>query len=98
VCPRVLREVADRDVLPVAAEVGEAERAGVEDPQEAARATAMLDVRLPVRAGGREEEAGLGRDERREAVVDRLGEPAALLEALVGASRAHAKLHGLGRG
>ena len=44
--PRVLREVAQRDVLAVAAEVGEGERPLVQDLQEAGRAAPVLDVRL----------------------------------------------------
>ena len=49
---RVLGQVAQRDVLAVAAEVGEAERVLVDHLQEPGRAAAVLDVRLPVGVRG----------------------------------------------
>ena len=49
--PGVLRQVAERDVLAVAAEVGEGQRPVVQHLQEARRSASMLDVRLPLGAG-----------------------------------------------
>ena len=60
---RVLLEIARGDVLAVAAEIGEGERRLVEHAQEAGRAAAMLDIRLPVLAGGGEIERSHVRDE-----------------------------------
>ena len=48
---RVLRQVAERDVLAVAAEVGEGQRLVVQHLQKAGRAAPVLDVRLPLGAG-----------------------------------------------
>jgi hypothetical protein len=93
---RIFREVALRDVLPVAAVVGEGDGFLVEDFDEPFRAAAMLDVGLAVGIRGREiETVGLGQ-EGREVFVD-LGAPAAaLLEvgipvagALAGLDRLH---------
>ena len=57
----VLGEVAGGDVLAVALEVGEAQRALVDDAHEPRWAAAVLHVGLAVRAGGGEiERAGLG--------------------------------------
>ncbi len=73
---RVLRQIALRDVLPVAAVVGEGDRVLVEDLHEALRAAAVLDIGWAV--GGRRrkiEAVGVGQA-RREILVD-LGAPAA---------------------
>ena len=88
---RVFGQVALRDVLPVAAVIGERQRGLVQNLDEALRPAAMLDVGLAVRAGGREIQAvGLG-EERRELLVD-LGAPAAiLLHMRIGLARSLAR-------
>ncbi len=72
---RVLGEVAEGDELPVADEIDEAERRFVEDAQESLPPAAVLDVRLALAARGREEHAGLLRDELSEFVRDAGGQP-----------------------
>src|SRR5262249_2614302 len=67
---RVLRQVVDADVLPVALEVVERERLLVEHPQEALRPAAVLDVGLAVGAGGGEIERVALRDELAQPAVD----------------------------
>ena len=52
--PVVLRQVAERDVLAVAAVIGKAERPLVDRAEEALRPAAVLGVRLSGGAGGRE--------------------------------------------
>ena len=59
----IVREIAQRDVLPVADEVGEADRLVVEHLEKAGRAAAVLNVRLTVRVRGGEKNARLRRDE-----------------------------------
>ena len=81
---RVLGEIAQRDVLPVAREVGEADGVLVEHPQEARRPAAMLDVGLALRVGGRQKDAGLGLDEGSEFGRDGGLPGAALLHARIG--------------
>jgi hypothetical protein len=70
VAARVLGEIADGDVLPVAAEIGEAKRALVDHLQEARRAAAVLDVGLSIGVGRGEEERVDGFQECREIVGD----------------------------
>jgi hypothetical protein len=50
----ILREIALRDELPVAGEIGKADGLVVDDVQKPCGPAAMLDVRLAVGAGGRE--------------------------------------------
>lgn len=65
---RVLGEVAEREVLPVPAQIRERERGLVEHVQEAGRSAAVLHVGLPI-AARRGEEGGAHRlDERRDVV------------------------------
>jgi hypothetical protein len=71
---RIFRQVAQRNELPVAGEVGEGDRGLVEHMEEAGRAAAMLNRRLAVSAGGGEEDAGLGGEKCGEVIVD-LGRP-----------------------
>ena len=93
----VICEVAGRDVLPVAAEIGEGEGVRIENAQEFLRASAMLDVRLSVAVGGGEIEGSRVGDEGSEAVVDLGGEAALLLHADIGAARTAPILEALHR-
>src|SRR4029077_6753193 len=91
----VLGEIAGADILPVAGEIGEGECPLVDDAQESRRPAAMLDVRLPVLARGREVERPHAGDELGKDGVD-LRLPATILfEARIGAARAAALLNGL---
>ena len=62
----VLGQVPHRDVLAIAAKVGEGERVVVEDAQEPLGPAAVLDVRLSGGARRGQEEAGLFADEPRQ--------------------------------
>src|SRR5262249_44253999 len=53
----VLREVACRDELPIAAQVGERELASVERVQESRRSAAVLQIRPPIGGHRRQVEA-----------------------------------------
>jgi hypothetical protein len=75
---RILGQIAAGDVLAVAAEIREGQGLAIEHAQEACRAAAMLDIRLPGGARGAEEDAGLRADEGGELGRD-LGLPAAIL-------------------
>ena len=90
----IVREVAERDVLPVAGEVGEADRLVIEHVQETGRPAAMLDIGLTVRARGGEEDARLRRDEAGEVGVI-LVSPSGPSPSPVGKARALAGLHRL---
>src|SRR6516164_11247930 len=94
---RIFREIALRDVLPVAGIIGESDRGLVEDLDEALGAAAMLDVGLAVGARGRKKEAvGVG-EESSELVVD-LGAPAAIFFDMgIGLARSLARLDRLYR-
>src|SRR5665213_2718651 len=75
---RVFGEIALGEVLPVAAVIGERDGLLVQDLDKALGAAAMLDIGLPVGAGGGEKQAvGVGQ-EARQLFVD-LGAPAAIL-------------------
>src|SRR5262249_36093258 len=63
---RIVGQVADGDVLPIASEVGEGQRALVEHAKEPRRTAAVLDVGLPFPIGSRKVEAVALRDERRQ--------------------------------
>ncbi len=93
----VLGEIALADELPVAAVIGECQRALVENPDEAFRAAAMLDIGLAVRGSGCQEHAVLFREERREVGIDLGAPPAILLDARVGIARTLASLNRLHR-
>ncbi|GAA3956575.1 hypothetical protein GCM10022231_14320 [Gordonia caeni] len=54
--PRIAREIADGDELPIAAQVGEPETIAAEVVDEAARTAAVLDVRPSARCHGGEME------------------------------------------
>ena len=56
---RILGEIAERDILPVAREIGKADGLLIEHLEEARRPAAMLDVRLAVLARRGEEDARL---------------------------------------
>src|SRR4029078_13226275 len=66
----ILRQVAQRNVLLVAAEVGEAQRPFIDDPQEARPTTAVLNVRLPFGVRRREVELAALADELLELIGD----------------------------
>ena len=84
-----------RDVLPVAAVIGEGKRVLVENFDKTFRAAAVLDVGLAVRGGGGEKQAVLRCQKRGEVVVD-LGAPAAaLLDPRIGFARVLAGVYGL---
>src|SRR5215471_1105470 len=80
----VLRQIAERDVLPVASEVDEAERLVVEDAEKSRGAAAMLDIRLPIRAGGSKIETVTLGQEGRQLGGDRGLPTVAFLHAAVG--------------
>src|SRR5262245_64392406 len=84
---RVLGEIAGADILPVAGEIGESECRLVDDAQEARRSAAVLDVRLPVLARGRQVERPEARDELGENGVDLRLPASILLETRIGAAR-----------
>lgn len=88
----VLGEVARRDVLPVAAKLGPAERVLVEDPDEALRASAVLHVRATRCTRGGEVRAVAPGDEPGQLVRDLRPEPAVRLDSGVHRSRALALL------
>ena len=92
---RVLGEVAERGALPVAAVVGEGERALVEHAQEAGRPAAMLDVRLAGGVRGREEEADLLGDEGSHVALDPRPPPVSRFHAGIRLARSLAGLDGL---
>jgi len=69
----VLRQVGERDVLPVAAIVRETKRALVDHLDEAFRPAAMLDVGRAVRIGGAEKDGILLGDETGELRRNRVG-------------------------
>src|SRR5262245_10714947 len=94
---RVLGEIAGADILPVAGEIGESECRLVDDAQEARRSAAVLDVRLPVLARGRQVERPEARDELGENGVDLRLPASILLETRIGAARPAALLNGLYR-
>src|SRR5471032_3258496 len=77
----VLLEMTERDVLPIAGEVGESEFARADRLQETRRSAAMLDIRPAVGAGGRKKEGIDGVEELAEIVGD-LGLPVAAFERL----------------
>jgi hypothetical protein len=60
---RIVGEIAERDVLPVADEIGEADRLVIEHAQKARRAAAVLNVGLAVLVRRGEKDAGLPGDE-----------------------------------
>ena len=97
----VLLQIAERDVLPVAAQIGKAQRPLVQDLEEALRAAAVLDVGLSLAIGRGHKDACLGSDEGGE--VRRHGRlpAAALLHAAVagaGAALLLDRLDGRGEG
>ena len=95
----IVLQIAQRDVLPVAAQIGKAQRPLVQHLQETFRAAAVLDVGLALAIGRRHEDAGLSGDEGGE--IRRHGRlPAtALLHAAVAGARAALLLDRLdGRG
>ena len=94
---RILCQVAESDVLPVAAEVGEGQRVFIEQVQESGRAAAMLNIRLPFEVRGREKEATLRGDEPAKIRRDGSFPATALFHARIGAARSAARLDGLHR-
>ena len=70
----VLRKIAQRDVLPVAGVVGEAERPVVEHLDEALRPAAVLDVGSAELRDGRQKRGVELADEVRKLRCDRIGE------------------------
>jgi hypothetical protein len=56
---RIIRQIALRDVLPVASKIDEADGLVVEDAQEAGRPAAVLDVGLPLAIDGGKKDARL---------------------------------------
>src|SRR4030081_3117336 len=95
----VFGKIALRDVLAVAAVIGERQRVVVQNLDEAFWPAAMLDIGLSVCGGGCQKHAVLSRQKRGELIVD-FGAPAAvLLDAGIGAARSLACLNSLdGRG
>jgi hypothetical protein len=71
----VLGQVSKCDVLPVAAIVGEAERALVDNLDEAFRPAAMLDVRRAIGRRGAEKRGVLLGDKAASSSVTRSGNP-----------------------
>ena len=71
----ILRQIAERDVLLVAAVVGEGQRRLVDDLDESFRAAAVLGIGLPERIGGREDRAVDLRQERGEVGVTAVLKP-----------------------
>jgi hypothetical protein len=95
---RIFREIALRDVLPVAAVIGEGQRGLVQNFHKTFRAAAMLDIGLAVGAGGCEIEAVGLRQECRQILID-LGAPAAtFFDMRVAVARSLAGLDFLHRG
>jgi hypothetical protein len=94
---RILRKIPLRDVLPVAAVIGERDGVLVQDFDKALRPAAVLDVGLAVRRCGREiEAAGLG-EKAGEIFVDLAAPAAARLDMGLGLARALAGLDRLHR-
>ena len=89
-------QIADRHVLAVAAVIGEAERAVVEQLEKAGRSAAVLDVGPAGFRNGCHVEAVARRDERALAFAETvLRRRIWLFEALIRAARALPLLHGL---
>src|SRR5882757_10047442 len=80
----IVGKVALRDILPVAGEVCERDGVLVKYAQETRRSAAMLDIGLAVGVDGREEDAGLCRDELREIGCNAALPATALLHAGIG--------------
>src|SRR5262245_41297694 len=93
--PRVVCEIALRDVLAVAGKVDEADGLVVEHAQEAWRPAAMLDVGLPVGVDGGQKDAGLRLDEARKVGRDAGLPSAALLHACIAMAGPLSGLHRL---
>ena len=91
----IVREITQRDVLLVAAEVGEADRPVVKHLEEAWRAATVLNVRLTVLVGRTEKSADLVADKRGEVRRDPVFPPTTHLQIGVAAARALAGLHRL---
>src|SRR6266446_8942143 len=88
----IIRKIALRDVLSVTGKIDKSDRLLVEYPQESRGSAAVLDIGLPCRVNGRNEDACLRFDEENEISGD-TGLPRALsLHAFVGAARALAGL------
>jgi hypothetical protein len=83
----IFRQIALRDVLPVAAVIGECQRVLVEDFDKTFRAAAVLDVGLAVRGAGGEIQAVGFRQARGEVLVDFGAPAAALLDMRIGVAR-----------
>ena len=94
---RILGEIAERDILPVAPKIGEADRLLIKHLEEARRPAAMLDVRLAVLARRGEEDARLRFDERRKIRRDPRLPGALLLHRRIGLPRSLARLRRLYR-
>src|SRR5260221_1056148 len=90
----VLLEMTERDVLPVAGEIGEGQRLRADGLEESRRAAAMLDIGPSVGARGRQEE-GVDDCEEGAQIVGDLPCPLAVLECR---PRSEARLLRLDRG